>query len=103
MRMDKTIRFFSASERRYNPKTHSYEGGTTTLATITGNVTDLGTNRSVAILGSLTAGAKVIRLMSPAPTGWEWLTIGDGKAKYRQTTARDVLKSNTLIVGEDNG
>lgn len=103
MRIDTAVHFYSSGERRYNPKIHAYDGGITELGTIMGNVTDLGTNRSVAILGRITAEAKVIRLMLPAPPQWEWLTIGDDEAKYRLTTARTVLKGNTLIVGEDNG
>lgn len=103
MRFDQRIIFYSSSDRKYNPKTHQYEGGSSIVAKIYGNVTDVGTNRSVQVLGNLNAKAKTIRLVSEPPLAWSYLMIEGSDTHYRLTTDRKPLKGYTLIVGEDNG
>lgn len=103
VRYDKLVTFYAAGDRHYDPKTHGYVGGPKMVGTILANITDLGTDRSAQVLGNIDTKAKVIRLIAPAPDKWDWLTIGNDGPKYRLTTSREVLKGNTLIVGEDNG
>lgn len=102
MRMDSKISFYSESKRRYNPHTSKYEGGTELVATRYGNVTDVGTVKSVQLFGDYKQNSLVIRLCA-APPKWSYLTIDDGKQKYVLQTMRKPLKLFTLIVGESNG
>lgn len=100
MRMDSKISFYSESKRRYNPHTSKYEGGTELVATRYGNVTDVGTNRSVELFGKYDQHAKTIRFSEPVTVSWSYLTIDDGPVKYRLNTERRPLKGVSLIVGE---
>ncbi|WP_056995168.1 hypothetical protein [Limosilactobacillus equigenerosi] len=103
MRFDSVIKFYSEKGKHYDPKVHGYVGGNQLVSEIMANVTDLGTTRSVQILGSINQEAKVLRLLNPEPPDWSFLTIDDGDKHYRRTTTRTVLKGNTLIVGGENG
>ena len=100
MRMDSKISFYSESKRRYNPHTSKYEGGTELVATRYGNVTDVGTNRSVELFGKYDQRSKTIRFSEPVTVSWSYLTIDDGPVKYRLNTERRPLKGVSLIVGE---
>lgn len=99
MRLDTVVKFYSESERHYDPKAHGYVGGVTLVATVMANVTELGTNRSMELLGSYTANSKVVRLGS-APEKWSYLKIGDIDKKYRLQTSRQTQKMTSLLVGE---
>lgn len=100
MRMDSKISFYSDSKRRYNPHTSKYEGGTELVAIRYGNVTDVGTNRSVELFGKYDQRAKAIRFSEPVTVSWSYLTIDDSPVKYRLNTERRPLKGVSLIVGE---
>lgn len=100
MRLDTVVKFYSESERHYDPKVHSYVGGVTLVATVMANVTELGTNRSMELLGSYTANSKVVRLVDSVPTKWSYLTISDIDKKYRLQTSRQTQKMTSLLVGE---
>lgn len=100
MRMDSKISFYSESKRRYNPHTSKYEGGTELVANRYGNVTDVGTNRSVELFGKYDQQAKTIRFSEPVTVSWSYLTIDDNPVKYRLNTERRPLKGVSLIVGE---
>lgn len=100
MRMDSKISFYSESKRRYNPHASKYEGGTELVATRYGNVTDVGTNRSVELFGKYDQRAKTIRFSEPVTVSWSYLTIDDSPVKYRLNTERRPLKGVSLIVGE---
>ena len=100
MRMDSKIRFYSESKRKYNPHTSKYEGGNELVATRYGNVTDVGTNRSVELFGKYDQQAKTVRFSEPVTVSWSYLTIDDGSVKYRLNTERRPLKGVSLIVGE---
>lgn len=100
MRMDSKISFYSDSKRRYNPHTSKYDGGTELVATRYGNVTDVGTNRSVELFGKYDRRAKTIRFSEPVTVSWSYLTIDDSSVKYRLNTERRPLKGVSLIVGE---
>ena len=100
MRLDTVVKFYSESERHYDPKFHGYVGGTDLIATVMANVTELGTNRSMELLGSYTANSKVVRLVGSVPQKWSYLTIGDIDKKYRLQTSRQTQKMTSLLVGE---
>lgn len=63
------------------------------------NVTDLGTNRSVTLFGSIKQGAKVIRTQ-PLFSISSWDNIEIEGTTYQLTTERVPLDRNTLIVEE---
>nr|DAH38751.1 MAG TPA: head closure knob [Caudoviricetes sp.] len=102
MRFDHVIKFYDKSERHYDPKTHGYVGGEKLVSTLHGNVTDVGTVKSVQLFGDYKQNSLVIRLYA-APPKWSYLTIDDGVQKYVLQTTRKPLKLFTLIVGESNG
>ena len=102
MRFVHIIKFYDKSERHYDPKTHGYVGGERLVSALHGNVTDIGTVKSVQLFGDYKQNSLVIRLYA-APPKWSYLTIDDGKQKYVLQTMRKPLKLFTLIVGESNG
>lgn len=102
MRFDHVIKFFDKAERHYDPKTHGYVGGEKLVSILHGNVTDVGTVKSVQLFGDYKQNSLVIRLYA-APPKWSYLTIDDGTQKYVLQTMRKPLKLITLIVGESNG
>lgn len=102
MRFDHVIKFYDKSERHYDPKTHGYVGGEKLVSMLHGNVTDVGTVKSVQLFGDYKQNSLVIRLCA-APPKWSYLTIDDGTQKYVLQTMRKPLKLFTLIVGESNG
>lgn len=102
MRFDHIIKFYDKSERHYDPKTHGYVGGKKLVSALHGNVTDIGTVKSVQLFGDYKQNSLVIRLYA-APPKWSYLTIDDGTQKYVLQTMRKPLKLFTLIVGESNG
>lgn len=83
----------------YDPDLGEWVDEEPTCTATSANVTDLGTNRSVALFGSIKQGAKVIRTQ-PLFLIPEWDTVEiDGKS-YQLTTARQPLNRNSLIVEE---
>jgi hypothetical protein len=68
-----------------------------------GNVTDVGADRTVRLLGSITQGVKIIRIVEPIEKKWAYLTIDDGSTKYRMRTTTIPLKNVSILVGEDIG
>ena len=72
------------------------------VATIYGNVTDMGVDRAVQVFGNYNHQSKILRLESTMPKSWSYLTIDGDTAKYRMQTSRKPLKGNTLIVGDSN-
>ncbi|WP_191990811.1 hypothetical protein [Limosilactobacillus reuteri] len=103
MRYNHEIKFFNEGKRKYNPITSSYEGELELVADVMGNVTDVGTDRTVRLLGSITQGVKIIRIVEPIEKKWAYLTIDDGSTKYRMRTTTIPLKNVSILVGEDIG
>lgn len=100
MRYDTEITFVkNSSESYYDPDLGEWIETEPTITETVANVTDLGTDRSVTIFGSIKQGAKVIRtqplFLIPE---WDFIEI-DGKS-YQLTTARQPLDRNSLIVEE---
>ena len=100
MRYDTSITFIKDStDSHYDPDLGEWVEDEPTATVTDANVTDLGTDRSVALFGSIKQGAVVIRTQ-PLFIIPKWDTIEiDGKS-YRLTTDRQPLDRNSLIVEE---
>ena len=102
MRMTHKIKFYHR-ESLYDPDEHENLDDIELVHEDMANVTDVGTDRSQALLGNYTKQAKVIRLLHPLSVVFDYLTIDDDDTHYRMQTQRTPLKGHTLIVGEDIG
>lgn len=100
MRYDISITFIKDStDSHYDPDLGEWIEDEPTVTVTDANVTDLGTNRSVALFGDIKQGAVVVRTQ-PLFLVPEWDSIEiDGKS-YQLTTARQPLDRNSLIVEE---
>ena len=65
---------------QYNPLTSKHEHAREPWEVLA-NVTDVGTQSQIRLLGKLDSGAKTVRLLEDPPSGWSFLEIGDGKAR----------------------
>lgn len=100
MRYTDEITFVENSEgSHYDPDPGEWVDDEPTRTTTSANVTDLGTNRSVTLFGSIKQGAKVIRTQ-PLFVIPKWDTIEIDGQSYQLTTERVPLERNTLIVEE---
>ena len=100
MRYDTDVTFIKNSESsHYDPDLGEWIEDEPERITVGANVTDLGTNRSVALFGSIKQGAKVIRTQ-PLFEVPKWDVIEINGKSYQLTTDRQPLERNTLIVEE---
>lgn len=100
MRYDTEVLFIKNGEgSHYDPDLGEWIDDEPTITATNANVTDLGTNRSVALFGNIKQGAVVIRTQ-PLFIIPEWDIVEiDGKS-YQLTTARQPLDRNSLIAEE---
>ena len=99
MRYDTKVTFYTEKKGQYNPLTSKHEHACKPWEVLA-NVTDLGTQSQMRLLGKLDSGAKTVRLLEAPPDGWSYLTINDDKARYVKKTEVRALKGHSLIVGE---
>jgi hypothetical protein len=100
LRYTDEITFVENSEgSHYDPDLGEWVDDEPTRTATDANVTDLGTNRSVTLFGSIKQGAKVIRTQ-PLFVIPKWDTIEIEGKSYQLTTERVPLERNTLIVEE---
>lgn len=100
MRYDTEILFIKdGAGSHYDPDLGEWIDDEPIVTATTANVTDLGTDRSVVLFGSIKQGAKVIRTQ-PLFLIPEWDTIEIAGRSYQLTTARQPLDRNSLIVEE---
>lgn len=100
MRCDTDVTFIKSSETsHYDSDLGEWIEDEPERTTVSANVTDLGTNRSVTLFGSIKQGAKVIRTQ-PLFEVPEWDVIEINGKSYQLTTDRQPLERNTLIVEE---
>lgn len=99
MRFDTKVTFYTEKKGQYNPYTSKHEHARE-MWEVLANVTDLGTQSQMRLLGKLDNGAKTIRLLEDTPESWSYLTINEGKARYVKKTEIRALKGHALIVGE---
>ena len=102
MRYDAVVKFYNYIDKKYNPRTHQYDGGTEFVKSVMGNVTDLGLTRQVAIFGAFKEGRKTIRLFNKPPEKWSFLMLENNNAKYTLLSDLSTLKGYVIIVGESN-
>lgn len=102
MRYDTKVIFYKDEKDKYNPRTSKHEHSIKSW-TMLANVTDLGTNKQVELLGGLSQGAKTVRLPSEISAAWDYLMIENDNIQYRFKASIDVLKGYAMIVGQDNG
>lgn len=99
MRYDTKVTFYTEKKGQYNPYTSKHEHARE-MWEVLANVTDLGTQSQMRLLGKLDSGAKTVRLLEDPPAGWSYLTINDDKSRYIKKTEVRALKGHALIVGE---
>lgn len=99
MRYDTKITFYTEKKGQYNPYTSKHEHAREPWEVLA-NITDLGTQSQIRLLGKLDSGAKTVRLLEEPPADWSFLKIGDGKTLYVKKTEVKALKGHALIVGE---
>ena len=100
MRYSDDVTFIKNGESsHYDPDLGEWIEDKPTRTTTSANVTDLGTNRSVTLFGSIKQGAKVIRTQ-PLFVIPEWDNIEIEGKNYQLTTERLPLERSTLIVEE---
>lgn len=99
MRFDTKVTFYTEKKGQYNPYTSKHEHSREPWEVLA-NVTDLGTQSQMRLLGKLDSGAKTVRLLEDPPDGWSFLKIGDSKARYVKKAEVRALKGHSLIVGE---
>lgn len=99
MRFDTKVTFYTEKKGQYNPLTSRHEHAREPWEVLA-NVTDLGTQSQMRLLGKLDSGAKTVRLLEDPPESWSYLTINEGKARYVKKTEVRALKGHALIVGE---
>lgn len=100
MRYDTKVLFIKNGEgSHYDPDLGEWIEDEPTITATEANVTDLGTNRSVALFGSIKQGAVVIRTqpLFSIPT-FDYIEI-EGKT-WQQKTARNPAYRNSLIAQE---
>ena len=105
LRYDTKVYFWNDADKKYNPHTHKYETGTVLAQSKIANVTDLGLDKQVRLLGGIKTGTKTVRLPLNDLSKWSYMTFdSEGKGtKYRFVSSLDVLKGYAMIVGTDNG
>ena len=100
MRYDTKVLFIKNGEgSHYDPDFGEWIEDEPTVTATDANVTDLGTDRSVALFGSIKQGAVVIRTQ-PSFIIPKWDTIEISDKSYQLTTTRQPLDRNSLIVEE---
>lgn len=104
MRYDTKVYFWSELSKKYNPHTHKYEDAILNKEARFANVTDLGMERQVRLLGGIKTGSKTVRLPVADLKKWSYMTLdSEGKGtKYRFVSSLNVLKGCAMIVGTDN-
>ena len=93
MRYDKRIYFIRKSQEEYDPIKGEWVGGATYAVPKMANVTDLGSERSVAMFGNVMEDALTVRLLNrysePFDTvridGTHYSVIKDLKLRHKQT------------------
>lgn len=96
---DEIIFVKSGAGSHYDPDLGEWVEDEPTKTITSANVTDLGTNRSVTLFGSIKQGAKVV-MTQPLFVLPKWDTIDINEKSYQLTTERVPLERNTLIVEE---
>lgn len=103
MRYDTKVSLFNEGREIYNPRTHKHEKKNEKVLCQFCNVTDLGTQKQVELLGGLKEGSKTIRMIKKPKVQWTTAKIDGDERVYRFMSSLHVLKGYAMIVGVDNG
>ena len=98
MRYDQTIKFIHETDGYYDFDLGEHVAGVITQTPIKANITDLGTEMSVKLFGSIKEGALVVRLLRHYTQPYDYLTI-DG-VSYELLKEQKLRHKHTLIVRE---
>lgn len=102
MRYDTLVTFWQEKEF-YNPVTKKHENKEVQLTQMFCNVTDLGIQRQVELLGGIDEGSKAVRMMRLPPNKYDYIKITGINEKYRFISSLHVQKGYAMIVGVDSG
>ena len=100
MRYDKRIYFIRKSQEEYDPIKGEWVGGATYAMPKMANVTDLGSERSVAMFGNVMEDALTVRLLNRYREPFDTVRI-DG-THYSVIKDLKLRHKHTLIVKEVN-
>ena len=98
MRYDKQIYFVRNSEEEYDPILGGWVGGATYAIPKMANVTDLGSERSVAIFGNVMEDALTVRLLNRYREPFDTIRIDN--VHYSVIKDLKLRRKHTLIVKE---
>lgn len=98
MRYDKRIYFIRKSQEEYDPIKGEWVGGVTYAAPKFANVTDLGSERSVAMFGNVMEDALTVRLLNRYREPFDTIRIDD--VHYSVIKDLKLRHKHTLIVKE---
>lgn len=95
--LDKVI-FVKESGGGYDPALGEERPKTEVETTLYANVTDLGTDRAQALFGDFKKRRKVVRLLNPYKSEWDYLYYDD--VKYQFAGHTDLNRKQSFIVEE---
>lgn len=98
MRYDQEVKFIHETDGYYDFDLGEHVAGVITQEPTKANVTDLGTEMSVKVFGSIQEGALVVRLLRHYTKPYDYLTI-DG-VSYELLKEQKLRQKHTLIVRE---
>ena len=98
MRYLDKVTFVKASGGGYDPVLGEERQPTEVKTTVDANVTDLGTDRAQALFGDYKKKRKVVRMLNPYKSEWDYLHYNDGKYQFASHT--DLSRKQSFIVEE---
>ena len=98
MRYDKRIYFVRKTQEEYDPIKGEWIGGATYAVPKMANVTDLGSERSVAMFGNVMEDALTVRLLNRYREPFDTIRIDD--VHYSVIKDLKLRRKQTLIVKE---
>ena len=98
MRYDKRIYFVRKTQEEYDPIKGEWVGGVTDEVPKFANVTDLGSERSIAIFGNVMEDALTVRLLNRYREPFDTIRIDD--VHYSVIKDLNLRRKQTLIVKE---
>lgn len=103
MRYDTQVSFWNEGTDEYDTWEHKHIKRPKLLSTVFANVTDLGTEKQVQLLGAIKQGSKTIRMTALPPDKYDYIKIENDAHKYCFQSSMTVQKGYAMIVGQDNG
>ena len=98
MRYDQEVKFVHETDGYYDFDLGEHVSGELVKTSLLANITDLGTDLSVKVFGSIKEGALVVRLLRHYTQPFDYLVIG-GK-NYQLLKEQRLRQKHTLIIQE---